>query len=1132
MVRETIKSIISFSMAVPLFGVRQISQMLSGGKEDLQDSSTTSALDTVARATEDQLGDRMHGLYKGGDTIQRSVVDLIFNTVSSEAESGAAGRVMTDDDAPPPVSVKNGKLDVKTFVVLGEGLAAGMGDFGLSEESQVTSFSALLARQFGAEFNQPLLEAPGLGDLPGFPKLPVRVPALLQTTGLSEFPPSRAIHNLSIPGYHLEDALQRRPIEPLIHRSDAKQTLTNMTLGMPDLVHEGDGPLMTQLEYALRWHPTVSVVELGYHEMIEAAVAQDPNALPNLKAFRENFGRVLSELRASGSELVVMTIPDPGDTAYFSSIESAASLLKVKPSALMAAYNLDQGDRISVDGLMEMGCHLIAGEARRLPDGSVIPGAWIEQVRNHVSAMNKDILALTQEHTAVSYDLHGLFRRVQEIGISLGSRRLTSDFLGGFYQLNGYYPGATGQALIANDVLRLLNSVYDAEFTPVDLGLVIARDPVADYRRAEGPVLASEDLFGPNPTQGSQSDFAVSHGSSEPTVDVKTESDSSEGNGAILDDFKSELPLTLPKSMEQVLPIDKEASFYGDAIRAVNCRDEKEAVWGSGRELLFGGLAMVDSHLQGRIRIKYSHPVDDVTHFEVSHEGGMNGDNGILKAPQFFKLPACHNSVKDDPELVSSGKLNLTTGEVTDLEIHYRFMNTALLSLVRANPKFPDVPISFPGKYGSAWARFEQRSDGNLDFTFFGTTFVPLGMVLKEKARFPLPFCSPTLQYATIPAHGMQLHPHIHLSTKPPESAGTGIAPEIPTNTIREYTTYAHNTSFGDKFSLNMSELGGEATGRSQLLGRVEVQFGERFGDSVSVAVTCFSPGGILSSPNPPPSLLTESFPGRLFGGLQGHNETLRFPKLSYALTNVYCLDDPFDLSVGAINLKSGRLLNELLHRGLIGQDLFFALLEVEPRTPKESFQFRGPALFESDDKGQLVFRFKGQVTIPYPETFLFPAPDLKNGFAAGPGSILDPFLWIQAVDEGEEIPCTKKGSKENVTSSNGEQFSYKYNVSNQLGSQAAFEYVNHAQDATFTMHRLTWVGFMNSRSSTLKTGNYDTLSFTGFGSWSKDEESVARLVNVQVSTSRQTPYVSIQVDGGFTSNVNTKPAEIDAVRP
>jgi len=329
-----------------------------------------------------------------------------------------------------------------------------------------------------------------------------------------------------------------------------------------------------------------------------------------------------------------------------------------------------------------------------------------------------------------------------------------------------------------------------------------------------------------------------------------------------------------------------------------------------------------------------------------------------------------------------------------------------------------------------------------------------------------------------------------------------------------------------------MSELGGEATGRSQLLGRVEVQFGERFGDSVSVAVTCFSPGGIMLSPNPPPSLLTESFPGRLFGGLQGHNETLRFPKLSYALTNVYCLDDPFDLSVGAVNLKSGRLLNELLHRGLIGQDLFFALLEVEPRTPKESFQFRGPALFEADSKGQLVFRFKGQVTIPYPETFLFPAPDLKNGFAAGPGSILDPFLWIQAVDEGEEAGFSKKGGKDDVTSSNGESFSYKYNVSNQPGVRSAFEYVNHSQETSFTMHRLTWVGFMNSRTSTVKDGNYDTLSFTGFGTWSKDLEPVPRLANVQVSTSRQTPYVSIQIDGGFTSNVNTKPAEIDDVRP
>jgi hypothetical protein len=81
-------------------------------------------------------------------------------------------------------------------------------------------------------------------------------------------------------------------------------------------------------------------------------------------------------------------------------------------------------------------------------------------------------------------------------------------------------------------------------------------------------------------------------------------------------------------------------------------------MFGSGRELLFGGLAMVDSHLSGEIRIRFSKPVNDVTHFEVSH-GNLEGDDGTLAAPQFFKLPARRNVVRDDDKLVSSGDLDL-----------------------------------------------------------------------------------------------------------------------------------------------------------------------------------------------------------------------------------------------------------------------------------------------------------------------------------------------------------------------------------------------------------------------------------------------------------------------------------------
>ena len=93
-------------------------------------------------------------------------------------------------------------------------------------------------------------------------------------------------------------------------------------------------------------------------------------------------------------------------------------------------------------------------------------------------------------------------------------------------------------------------------------------------------------------------------------------------------------------------------------------------------------------------------------------------------------------------------------------------------------------------------------------------------------------------QFASIPARGMAMHPHLHLSTRDldrtsgewDDRALSGpIA--LPENSLCEMTLVTRRSSFGDRFTLNSLELGGPATGRSHLLGRLLIQTGERFGD-------------------------------------------------------------------------------------------------------------------------------------------------------------------------------------------------------------------------------------------------------------------------------------------------------------
>ncbi len=1007
------------------------------------------------------------------------------------------------------------KLDCSTFIVLGEGLASGMSNFSLIEADQIDSFPAQMAAQMNVRFVQPLIQAPGLGDAPGFARLPVRLPVDHQTTVLKQLP-AQPNSNLSMPCLTLADALTRVPEPPVVRADDALQTAVNLVLGMDGSLVKPGGARPTALEYAVARKPTLALIELGFAEALEAATTGRPDAIPDARAFGANYSRLVEALRGAGCDVVALTVPDPCDTAHFSPIEAAARVLKVPAPMVAAAYGLQPGDRISVDGLTEMGYQLICKTIKPLPERAILRAPVAAAICERVSSLNSAIADVARKHGAVVYDLHGLYGKVRATGVAAGTKTLTADFLGGFYSLNGYYPGKTGHALIANEILALLNKHFGASFKPVDVEKIAQRDPVAMYQLAEGPDFTPADL---TPPPG---------GAPRAAAPAPTSGDRKAAGTPITGATRG-LPLTLPPGLEQVLPLNKDASYYGDALRPVHTTDPEEVFYGLSGNLLFGGLALLDSHLSGVVRIKFSPPVNNVTHFEVTHGDGLAGDDGKLSAPQFYKLPGLMNKLLDPTDVVSSGDLDLTTGAVSNLQYRLFFMNSAIFALAQVNPRLPKEPINFPGQYGSTWARFEQRPDGLLDFEFYGTTFIPMS-VLGAPARFPLPFVSPTMNFASIPCDGTALHPHIHLSTMPPDGPSDGVkVPDLPANTIQMFSASSHNNYFGDDFSLNAKELGGRATGRSHLVGRYQIQFGERFGDSLQFSISSLAPGGLLTTL--PQSPIAQAFKKRIPDSLLGHDEWLRFREQTYNNNIISWLDDPLDIAVGAIDLKTGKVIGHLLRRGMITTSWILAMIQLEPRTPRSTFTFRGPAAFEQGVNGETVFRYYGDLHIPFPEGFSFPASNLTDPITIGPNSALDPFLRFQAMHEPAFPKLRKRGGSGQMTASNGIDFSYSYDVGFGPG-ESTFEFTNITNGGTFRMTKLTWMDFLNSRASAAAAGDYDTFTFTGFGTWSEDPSDGVHIATVHISTSPSHPYVSVLIDGGVATNVETRPPNRDITLP
>lgn len=386
------------------------------------------------------------------------------------------------------LSAQQPKFDPTNFIAVGEGLAAGMADYSLKDVYQLKSFPAQLALQLNTSFPQALFQGVGVGNAPGFPAMPVRVPGPGQNSVRSDFPPQLFVFNLAVPGHRVEDAVNRRPSAPIVRSDDMTQTVTNLILGYPALILK-DKPLWTQYEYALQMNPTFAIVELGYFDILQAAVAGDLTQLPDATAFAANYTKIVQGLAGTGATVIVMTVPDPTTTGYFTTVAGSTRLTGAPASVATSVYGVNANDLLTVTGVTALAARIEGNDTSPLPAGSVVSASAIAQVQQRVKDINSQITTIAGKYNATVYDLNNLFTRVRANGVFAGQQFLTADYFGGFYSLDGYYPGETGNAVIANEILNLINTKYGTSYLPISLAATAASDPTVQFAvQVEGTI--------------------------------------------------------------------------------------------------------------------------------------------------------------------------------------------------------------------------------------------------------------------------------------------------------------------------------------------------------------------------------------------------------------------------------------------------------------------------------------------------------------------------------------------------------------------------------------------------------------------------------------------------------------------
>ena len=114
MIRDLTKSMLSFSWAMSLFGVEQLTNTLIPQRPSQPTHRATTAFNAVTQATEEQLGGVLKGVFKAGDQLQRGMVDLMFGFLSLEAFNPSQMMRMTSDTMRQTTGALSGLKEAST----------------------------------------------------------------------------------------------------------------------------------------------------------------------------------------------------------------------------------------------------------------------------------------------------------------------------------------------------------------------------------------------------------------------------------------------------------------------------------------------------------------------------------------------------------------------------------------------------------------------------------------------------------------------------------------------------------------------------------------------------------------------------------------------------------------------------------------------------------------------------------------------------------------------------------------------------------------------------------------------------------------------------------------------------------
>ncbi len=396
------------------------------------------------------------------------------------------------------------QVDMSRLVVLGASVDSGFESNCWVKGGQTDAWPAIIARQAGVDFQQPLLDVPGVGGCMILTSLAPTFTYAASTPKPLNLTYPKPYNNLAIPGYLAASATT----------CVTATATTPCNNALIDLVLRGSGA--TTLQQAASLKPTFAIIGLFGNEALGAATSGtviDGVTLPSAATYAASYKTIVDTLKAAqgGTGIgIAVTLPDIPTIAHFT---AKSALLGVNPATGAPIYVLGPtgcptgypacpvpaGTLIPLQlaaAAMPYGygvpC-LVAPTLPKcnnpLPDNAgpldlgghqvVVPGllypSEVSLLKTRIGEYNAQIRTLAGADGYKIFDTGALIAGLTPPAFrEWGGMKVDGSYLtGGFFSYDGVHPTSLGYAIVANDAINFINQSFNASIPQVDLSVYL-----------------------------------------------------------------------------------------------------------------------------------------------------------------------------------------------------------------------------------------------------------------------------------------------------------------------------------------------------------------------------------------------------------------------------------------------------------------------------------------------------------------------------------------------------------------------------------------------------------------------------------------------------------------------------------